>query len=83
MLQTPYANTSVAYCPCHLTDSTNPVCLMGKYFLQCFCLWLQITTTGYFLLQKEKYCRNYFAFNQSYLAKGRIARAVLLPHEAK
>jgi len=25
----------------------------------------------------------YFAFNQSYLAKGKIAPLVLLPHEAK
>jgi len=26
---------------------------------------------------------NYFAFNQSYLAKGKIALVVPLPHEAK
>jgi len=36
-----------------------------------------------FRLMKQKHCCNYFAFNQSYLAKGKIAPAVLLPHEAK
>jgi len=30
-----------------------------------------------------KHYWNYFAFNQSYLAKGKIAPVVLLPHEAK
>jgi len=29
------------------------------------------------------HCWNYFAFNQSCLAKGKIASAVLLLHEAK
>jgi len=32
---------------------------------------------------RQKHYWNYFAFNQSYLAKGKIALAVLLPHEAK
>jgi len=32
---------------------------------------------------RQKHCWNYFAFNQSYLAKGNIAPVVLLPHEAK
>ena len=36
-----------------------------------------------FCLMRQKHCWNYFAFNQSYLAKGKIATAVLLPHEAK
>jgi len=31
----------------------------------------------------QKHCWNYFTFNQSYLAKGKIAPAVLLPHEPK
>jgi len=31
----------------------------------------------------QKHCWNYFAFNQSYLAKGKIAPVVALPHEAK
>jgi len=32
---------------------------------------------------RQNHCWNYFAFNQSYLAKGKIAPAVPLPHEAK
>jgi len=35
---------------------------------------------------RQKLCWSYFAFNQSYLAalaKGKIAPAALLPHEAK
>jgi len=32
---------------------------------------------------KQKHCWNCFAFNQLYLAKGKIAKAVLLSHEAK
>jgi len=35
------------------------------------------------LPHEAKHCWNYFAFNQSYLAKGKIAPAGLLPHEAK
>jgi len=36
------------------------------------------------LPHEAKYnCWNYFAFNQSYLAKGKIAPVVLLFHEAK
>jgi len=30
---------------------------------------------------RQKHCWNYFAFNQSYLAKGKIAPVVLLPLE--
>jgi len=36
-----------------------------------------------FCLMTQKHCWNYFAFNQSYLAEGKIAPVVLLPHEAK
>jgi len=32
---------------------------------------------------RQKHCWNYFAFIQSYLAKGKIAPAVIWPHEAK
>jgi len=32
---------------------------------------------------REEHCWNYFAFNQSHLAKDKIAPAVLLPPEAK
>jgi len=32
---------------------------------------------------RQKHCCNYFAFTQSYLAEGKIAPVVLLPHEAK
>jgi len=32
---------------------------------------------------RQKHCWNYFAFNQSNLAKGKITPAVLLPQEAK
>jgi len=33
---------------------------------------------------KQKRSYNYFAFNQSYLAEGKLAASVvLLPHEAK
>ena len=31
----------------------------------------------------KKLCWDYFAFNQSYLLKGKIAPVVLLPHDAK
>jgi len=31
----------------------------------------------------QKHCWNCFAFNQSQLAKGKIAPVVVLPHEAK
>jgi len=31
----------------------------------------------------QKHCWNYFAFNQSYLAKGKITPVVALPYEAK
>jgi len=31
----------------------------------------------------QKHCWNYFAFNQSYLAKGKIAPVVVLPHDTK
>jgi len=31
----------------------------------------------------QKHCWNYFAFNKSYMAEGKILPAVLLPHEAK
>jgi len=31
----------------------------------------------------QKHCWNYFAFNQLYLAEGKIAPVVALPHEAK
>jgi len=36
-----------------------------------------------FYLMRQKHCWNYFAFNQSYLDKGKIAPVVLLPHEVK
>jgi len=36
-----------------------------------------------FCLMRQKHCWKYFAFNQLYLAKGKIAPVVLLPHEAK
>jgi len=36
-----------------------------------------------FYLMRQKHCWNYFAFNQSYLANGKMAPVVLLPHEAK
>jgi len=32
---------------------------------------------------RQKLYWSYFAFNQSYLAKGKIAPAALSPHEAK
>jgi len=32
---------------------------------------------------RQKYSYNYFAFNQSFLAEGKIASVVLLSHEAK
>jgi len=35
------------------------------------------------LPHEAKALMNYFAFNQLYLAKGKIAPAILLPHEAK
>jgi len=35
------------------------------------------------LLHEAKALLQYFAFNQSYLAEGKIASVVLLPHEAK
>jgi len=35
------------------------------------------------LPHEAKHCWNYFAFNQSYLAKGEIAPVVLLLHETK
>jgi len=31
----------------------------------------------------QKHSYNYFAFNRSYLAEGKITSVVLLPHEAK
>jgi len=31
---------------------------------------------------RQKHCWNNFAFNQSYLAKGKIVQAILLPHES-
>jgi len=33
-----------------------------------------------FCLMRQKHYWNYFAFNQSYLAKAKIAPVVLLPH---
>jgi len=36
-----------------------------------------------FCLMIQKHCWNYFAFNQSYFAEGKIAPVVVLPHEAK
>jgi len=36
-----------------------------------------------FFLMKQKHYWNYFALNHLYLAKGKIAPVVLLPHEAK
>jgi len=36
-----------------------------------------------FCLIRQKHSWNYFAFNQSYLAEGKIAPGVLLPHKAK
>jgi len=38
---------------------------------------------GLFCLMTQRHSWNYFAFNQSYLAKGKIAAVVLLLHEAK
>ena len=32
---------------------------------------------------RQKHCWNHFAFNQSYLAEGKIAPVILLPHQAK
>jgi len=32
---------------------------------------------------RQKHCLKYFAFNQSYLAKCKIATLVVLPHEEK
>jgi len=32
---------------------------------------------------RQNHCYNYFAFNQSCLAEGKITPAVFLPHEAK
>jgi len=32
---------------------------------------------------RQKHSYNYFAFNQSYLAKDKIASVMLLPQEAK
>jgi len=34
-------------------------------------------------MMKQEHCWNYFAFNQSYLAEGKIAPVVLLLYEAK
>ena len=36
-----------------------------------------------FCLIIQNHCWNYFAFNQLYLAKGKIAPFLVLPHEAK
>ena len=36
-----------------------------------------------FCLMRQKHCWNYFAFNQSYLAEGKIAPVVILPYETK
>jgi len=36
-----------------------------------------------FCPMRQKHCWKYFAFNQSYLAEGKIAPIVFLPHEAK
>ena len=66
---------------------------MAKYLQQCFSLWSLIDTSllnlgndkrlCLFCLIMQKHCWNYFAFNQSYLAKSKIAPVVVLPHEAK
>jgi len=32
---------------------------------------------------RQKNCWNYFAFNQSYLAEGKITPVVILPYEKK
>jgi len=32
---------------------------------------------------RQKHCWNYFAFNQSYLAEGKIVPEILLAHDTK
>ena len=81
------------YHPCHLTNPSSRIFLMAKYLQQCFSFWCQIDISllnfgnakrlCLFCLMTQKHCWNYFAFNQSYLAEGKIAPAVLLRHEAK
>jgi len=44
---------------------------------------LEIPKDCVYLAHEAKVLLDYFAFNQSYLSKGKIASLVLLPHEAK
>jgi len=85
------ANPSISYLSLDLSKQSNsPNCKITQH---CFYLWCQIDTSSLnfrnakrlclFCFMRQKYCWNYFAFNQSCLAKGKIAPVVLLPHESK
>jgi len=52
----------------------------NRHFLAKFCKCQKAVTI---LPHKAKALRDYFSFNQLYLAKGKIAPVVLLAHDAK
>ena len=91
MWQGPYANPSVSSLSLDKSkqsDSPNgkitPAVLFllmaNRHFLVKFWKCQKAVSA---CLMRQNHCWNYFAFNQSYLAKGKIAPAVPLPHEAK
>jgi len=71
----------------HLINPSNQILLKAKKLQQCFSFWCQMSTSFFnfvnakklclLCLMRQKLCWNYFAFNQSYLTKGKIALVVI------
>jgi len=89
MLHGPYTYPSVS--SLSLDQSNQWHSPNGKITQQCFCFWWQnrralLLNFGnakklcLFCLMRQQHYWKYFAFNQSHLAKGKIAPVVLLPH---
>jgi len=91
MQQRPYANPSVS--PLSLDQSQQSDSPNGKITPA---VLLRLMPNRHFFvnfrnakklclvcLMRQNHCWKCFAFNQSYLAKGKIALVVLLPHEVK
>jgi len=90
MQQGPYANPSVSTLSLdqfQQSDSPNgkitPAVLLHLMPNRHFVNFRNAKRLCLVCLMRQNHCWKCFAFNQSYLAKGKIALVVLLPHEAK
>jgi len=86
MKQGPYTNPSVSSLSLYQSkqsDSPDGKISQAMLFPLVARHFMDGKRLSLFCLMRQKYFWSYFAFNQSYLAKGKIAPVVLLPHETK